>query len=411
MSHMKQLKSRKAEDRKQAIRMAAKALDRTALKQLARMAGDDPEPEIRKLAQQAGVYIRQKLGDLPGENAKPEQAVVSEENEAQAKRYLKAAMTATMQNDQAKSIKALSKALDLNPNLRTDGYFISLCEQATGAEGSAAITALKDESKLEETIKREARQRSEQDTIAHREKLNKITWNDTAFDYGLLAIISLIGGILMMFLAVQRADAFNSRYEQNQEDVALAIAEGRQAIEQNGSVKTDTYVREFPQAGQPIREFKDMYTVTETDYWTTIQYWRDLSFISVVITGILIGLAIVGTVVTLSVVAHFLAGGVFRRDGSLPYTMHQLGSFATARVGVMFAIIGISIFIFFGSPSEITLFAGILVLFLIITAISAIGIISKSYHMSAIQGSIATLSGASAAAGFALVSSIIISAI
>lgn len=392
MSYLKQLKSRDTDERKQAIRAAAKALDRNALKQLAIMAGDDPDKDIRKLAQQAGVYIRQKLGEIPSKDGKPSEVAVSPEQEEQAKRYVKAAMTANINDDKAKAIKALSKALSLNPNLRTDGYFISLCEQSTGAEGEAAILALGDESRLKETEKQEARERSAQDTIAHREQVSKFGWRDVGLDVAMLAVISLIGGIVLMFFAVERADAFNARYEGNQEDVALAIAEGRYAVNQDGNRKFDkhgspVYVRAFPEPGKPTREFTDMFPVTLTDYWDTVQSWRGLGIGDVIVRGLMFGGAILGVVIALGVVVHMLMGGILRGAGSLPFTLHNITTFAIGRTMGLLVVIGGCVFLFFGTPGEFLPFMGVIGLYLVLALLSMFGVVSRSYRMKAVNAS------------------------
>ena len=66
---LKKLRSKDPAERKDGIRSAAKSLNRSVLHQLATMSGDDPDPDIRKLAQQAGVYIRQKTGDIESETS------------------------------------------------------------------------------------------------------------------------------------------------------------------------------------------------------------------------------------------------------------------------------------------------------------------------------------------------------
>lgn len=154
---IKQLRDRDPQKRKIAIKRLARDVDRSALRQLAIMAGDDPEPELRKLARNAGVYIRQQLGEIPvddddkGKKDKSDTSskkfIVSQRNITAAQNEVNAAMTYQIAEDEEKTVKSLQKALALNPNLRHDDYFVSLCESIMGKSGQEAVEALTAESK------------------------------------------------------------------------------------------------------------------------------------------------------------------------------------------------------------------------------------------------------------------------
>lgn len=138
---VKQLRDRNPEKRRIAIKNVARDKDRNALKQLAFMAGDDPDPTIRELARKAGVYIRQQIGELPPpeKNGKAARIAVDPRNEQAAQREMSSAMSFQMNGDDLKATKALQKAISLNPNLRQDSYFVSLCEAISEEEGEAAV--------------------------------------------------------------------------------------------------------------------------------------------------------------------------------------------------------------------------------------------------------------------------------
>lgn len=142
---IKQLGNRNPSIRKSAIKEIAKTKDRGALIHLARMVGDDPDPEVRELARQAGVYIRQKLGDLPKPSKTPlkkGRVHVHKKNVKAATELINQAMTYQINGQDDKIIPLLIKALELDPNQRHEGYFISLCEGATGEEGAEAVEML-----------------------------------------------------------------------------------------------------------------------------------------------------------------------------------------------------------------------------------------------------------------------------
>lgn len=142
---IKQLRDRNPEKRIAAIKNLAREKDRSALKQLAIMAGDDPDPDVRELARKAGVFIRQQIGELPpanGKDGRPARIAVDKKNEEAAQRELSAAMSYQINGDFPKATRSLQKALSLNPNLRTDSYFVSLCETISGEAGEDAVQSI-----------------------------------------------------------------------------------------------------------------------------------------------------------------------------------------------------------------------------------------------------------------------------
>ncbi|HRF97776.1 MAG TPA: hypothetical protein PLZ51_21360, partial [Aggregatilineales bacterium] len=141
---IKKLRSKDPAERKTAIRGIAKSLDRTALHQLAVMSADDPDPEIRKLAQQAGVYIRQKVGDIEPEttsqptsskSSSSKRAQVDPANEKKAQELMTYASYQADNGDKTKAMKALVKAAVLDPNLLNESFYMSLSESLTNLEG------------------------------------------------------------------------------------------------------------------------------------------------------------------------------------------------------------------------------------------------------------------------------------
>lgn len=165
---LRQLRHRDPAQRKKAIKAAARSKDHSALKQLAKMAGDDPEPEIRELARKAGLYIRQQHGELGPQPApdsassessssdkdgKPPEIPISEKDAADSREHTNAALTYQMNDDKARACKELRRALALNPNLRYDAYFISLSEAIVGGQGDAVFQQLSDDNSLNDLAK------------------------------------------------------------------------------------------------------------------------------------------------------------------------------------------------------------------------------------------------------------------
>lgn len=61
-----------------------------------------------------------------------------------AKQYLDAAMSYALAGDNAKSLKNLTSALGLNPNLLNDPYFNNIATTVTGLDGDAAAQLIID---------------------------------------------------------------------------------------------------------------------------------------------------------------------------------------------------------------------------------------------------------------------------
>lgn len=96
INYMGQLKDRSPDKRKEAIKAAARAADKKALKTLAVMVEDDPDAEVRELAKRAGVHIRQQIGELPRRHATPAKVKKHRATMSPMKTPLKAVPTWTL---------------------------------------------------------------------------------------------------------------------------------------------------------------------------------------------------------------------------------------------------------------------------------------------------------------------------
>ncbi len=407
--HIKQLKSKDPEERKKAIRTVAKAADRNALKQLAIMAGDDPDPKLRKLAQQAGVYIRQKIGEIPtdkSDNGKPEKYVIEERDLKQAQRLMQVATTANMQGENARAIMLLAKARDLNPNLLNDGYFISLAEQTTGMEGQAAVQALGEEGVVEKKEAAEADKRRQKEIDAHHKELETRTWRDVFFNIGIASAIAFIGTLLVGFIAVQTAQNFYSGYEQNREDVAFAIQQGNVYVVEGEQV-TDGDSPVYLVAGQEVAlgERPDTFTDQRftfnptTPYWDVNAYWRDRELTDILLWA---GFALVMTpfsVLLMASVTHDVASWALRGDGKRAYYTEAVAALFINRILLLAALCFVVSLLYFGSGNSATMFIGAIGLYGATVLFTLIGRAAKAYRFSTVQAGIAVIIGAAVAGG------------
>lgn len=347
MSNISRLKSRDPAERKAAIRAVARAKDRNALKQLARMASDDHDKEIQKLAAQAVTYIRRQLGEIPAEGGKDSKQAgkeaakvgVSEQDEAKARRAVGNAQTFLMQNDKSKAASLLRKALQLNPNLRSDSYLLSLAEEITGAEGPEAIASLADRAKFKAMAEQEAAETRGKAAMAHEKEIGSTGWGDVLFDMGLYTVIALVGAVIAFFLLTQSAQGFQDRYDQNIEDVRAAWNEpGRPRIDwKDGSSESRIAdIDKIRRADNPEATFTVM--DPEEQFLATVEDWRESEPKDFLPPALAIGAGSAVAVLISAFLIHFFAQVIFRGHGRLPHTIHSVAMVFVSRL-ILFLVI------------------------------------------------------------------------
>jgi len=232
INYIGQLKDRNAEKRKEAIKAAARAADKKALKTLAMMVEDDPDPEVRELAKRAGVHIRQQIGELPmaprttGKGEETPRYNVTEENVAKGRKLLDAAVTFMMNGESSKAIKPLREALKYNPNLRYDGYFKSILESATGLGGDEALAQITDAQITRTLSEREASLRKQATLNEHLQEVNKGAWGGVAFAAFMLFFVAMAATFFASVMLPMAAKGYTTRYEDNWNKYQMAITAG-----------------------------------------------------------------------------------------------------------------------------------------------------------------------------------------
>jgi hypothetical protein len=404
---IKKLGSRDPAVRIQGIKAVAKAKDRNALKKLAKMSGDDPEPKVRKLAKQAGIYIRQQYGEVEaGEGSKkPRKLYVDPKDAESAQRYMSSAMTANMNGDKARVMKDLTRAGQLDPNLPNDPFFVSLAEQATGLHGDEAVAAVSDESQIQVTEEKEAKARESHLIEEHLAKISKASWPDVGFDFAIVTIICVVGAVLALFLATQQAQAYWDGY---QEDIITYNALNRVHRDADNDV---VYPKDCANPTMVVREAS---TPTEqpvlmndptcsfndgTDYWAVNEYWRELGVGSVLVYGLLAGLGIPLLIALMIGTAHVVASNALGGEGRLEYYAHTIASLMMNRTVLLAALCLIGAFMFFSSGSSGQLFLGLIGAFVGFVALTVIMKTGPAYRINPVMGGIAALVGIGVAAG------------
>lgn len=377
---MKQLKDKDPEQRKTAIKIVARSKDRNVLRQLALMAGDDPDPEVRKLAQRAGVYIRQQIGELPvaeatSKDEKPNKghatgkAAIDDKNMQKAQAELSAAMGALTRDEKAKMIKHLQKALTYNPNLKSDDYFKSLCETATGEAADIAVEKISTDGLSEDIAQKETEQKRQQTVEEHYEKIQKINWTGAAFDVTLFFIITLIGTMVVTFVMLESASAFLDRYE---------------------AQFTAWLNNEVDEDGEPIAP-----PIAEAGFQEFSESLRAIGLSQIFVNGLIAGFSSVVSLLLYCAAVHFSSRRFFGGEGTLPYLVHKWATLFATRSVALFIILTIGIAMVFSAGGGFVIFIvlGLAGLILLTTFLKAINLVAGSYQFSWAKAFVAVLVG------------------
>ncbi|MDX2076455.1 MAG: hypothetical protein SFZ02_08510 [bacterium] len=409
---IKKLRSKDPAERKTAIRAIAKSLDRTALHQLAVMSADDPDLEIRKLAQQAGVYIRQKIGDIepeptpqPPKSSSSKRVQVDDVNAKKAQELMTYASYQSENGDKAKAMKALVKAATLDPNLLNDTFYMSLSESLTNLEGMAAIKALKDESNIEQTAQKQVQVKLDKEEKAHQDEINTASRRDVLFDMGLYLMIGIVGAVVLLFLTVYQANQYKTNLEANRKLFETALAEeGTPRIVWKDDVNFYFEPKDalliYETAPQPLPAKQppktEVMKPTELFEKTTMPYWAELGIGRVIGRGVGFGVILLIASFSLVGVVHLFAKTFFGGDGRFAYTAHRLFTLFTGRA-ILFAIIGfVGIILYFGGGGDMsmaTIFLVIFGVFAFFTLLTGATTIKKSYRFGTFSGLIVMLLG------------------
>lgn len=265
--YIQQLQSPDPQQRRQAIIALGRSRDRAALKHLAQIFRNDPEPDLRDLARRAGQHIRQAVNPIdakppaPAPSAPPpaptssrssvihlinepedepsldsvtntyeplypevaeepprESAYVppvqgrdyevSRENRERAKQYVEEALSMNMRGDNAKGMKLLAQGLAVNPNLINDGYFMSIAASVTGLEGDGAIQMIVDSNQRASFVKAQQERKKQERIDKHLSTARKTTWTASTFEIIIFALIITIGPVLQVLVTVESLRAY-----------------------------------------------------------------------------------------------------------------------------------------------------------------------------------------------------------
>jgi hypothetical protein len=182
---LKQLKHPDARERQKAVAALANTRDADAIAPLEEISRIDDDAKVRQLAIKALDYLGQRV-QKPGKEAP---AVVTERDIERARGHVDTAMSLVVNNENAKAAKELAKALQANPNLKTDPYFLSLAGSVLGVGSEEAVEMLRSGEKRGDFIKKSEKVKTEKRKSEHLSKAREITTPALAFDLTIYGVV------------------------------------------------------------------------------------------------------------------------------------------------------------------------------------------------------------------------------
>jgi hypothetical protein len=363
-----QLKSPDPRIRKQVIRELAKTSDKTALNALEVLYKGDPDEEVRQMALIAGKYIRRNMANggappaVPSvEDDVPEppvEAVVATEKpkelppatkqmEQRGKGYLDEALGYHIKGEKAKALKAMNKALQVNPHLEKDHYFRSVLDNITGLDGQESLNLVLDRREFTNVQRELVQDKKKKEVESHLGQVEKVGWSGAGFDVMIYTMIIIVGLILTLLTLQQMA--------QNMVNTL------------NDPTLTEVTV--------------------DPELIVTYAQFAEISFIPSLLVGLIAGLGAAVSLLIQSSIIHGVARFIFSGKGSLPFQLHRVASLYNMRLPIMFLIAILGIFLGFamGNPMVINIVFGALGLFNLFVSFQVVGRIGEAYHFGFLQ--------------------------
>jgi hypothetical protein len=128
-------------------------------------------------------------------------------SEKQARFYVEEALGLNLSNDNARAVKSLHKALNLNPRLATDSYFLNVAAAILEVDREAVVSVLHDDSQRQNIMKKSVEQKKTQTVKVHLEEAVKFDANAVTLDLIIYLIISAVGPVLLLLVLAQSIDA------------------------------------------------------------------------------------------------------------------------------------------------------------------------------------------------------------
>jgi hypothetical protein len=266
-----------------------------------------------------------------------------------------------MQGQRNKALKSLSKALQANPELRTDPYYISILEATTRLEGEEAFDMLFDSEKIKHVEVSEKQMAKEKRAGDHWEQVGKSNWASASMDLIIYTMITVVGTVLLVLVMQQSAANVFNGYEAALDAYDEAVAAG------DGS------------AVMPVRN-RELEALAR-DY-------RDLPLTLGLIGGVILGVVSLVQVLAHLGVAHLMAKFVFKGQGTLPHLIYRVVSLYNTRIPVVLFLMYVAIVTTFSGDLGILpmLLFGASGIVSLLTMFAVFTRTSKTYDFSIVKG-------------------------
>jgi hypothetical protein len=385
--YVKQLSSKDPAQRREAIIALGKSNDGAALKSLAEVYRNDPDPTLRDLALRAGKHLRQQVGDdavvaaVGGAAAalarpqaerlrrevseydedesptKPEparpQKVIKETDRTLARSLTNEALTHNANNENAKALKALKTAIKANPEIIDDQFFLGVAGSVTGLEGREAVKLLLDDGGYKSKVK-ESKQATRQYIVdKHMEKARESKWSGVALE---VLVFFVLNAVALVVLVLVMAEAGKM-----QANMSAVEAEA-----------VDQMIASVP----AIR---------------VVEGLRDFTLPTLIAIGVVVALGATISMTIYGVILHVVSL-LFSGKGTLPFLYDKLLGHYNKRMPIVYAIIAAGYFVTFGFGVPLAAIVLVYGGFRFIGVNRAsMGVLREVYNFSAIMGILASI--------------------
>ena len=210
-------------------------------------------------------------------------------------------MSMVVAKDNAKATKALAKALQTDPGMREDQYFLSLVSSLFNTSNEEAIKKLMSGDERGQFIKAQQQGKVQKRKDDHATKAREIGWSSAIFDLTIYAvvvgIITLLAPIVVTQLVVRT----------NEYQLSLPAVKYQE--------ETVKYSRDVVRAAEDIQE---------------------QGIGPLIIPAVFNGLGSVVSMVVLCFLIHLFASKILGGNGTMPFMMSQLVPFYSLMTPVFF---------------------------------------------------------------------------
>ncbi len=364
-----QLQSPDPKTRFQAVKQAARARDESLLGLLRELAGGDPDDQVRAVASKAVAYLQSGGEVIPPPAPRPKaRAAAASVDSAFTKSLIDAALSYQISGQRNKALKSLGKALEADPSLEQDSYYISVLHDISKLEGEEALALVRNKDEIKHIAVSERQMAKQKRRGAHQEDVQKSTWISAGMDLAIFTLIVIFGVVLLVLVISQSALGVLNGYDAAWDAYHEAWAAGT------------TNVKEPAELSYDLRLLAETYSQLDISIG--------------LILGLIAGIAALVQMVVQLTVTHGAARLIFKGEGTLPHLMYKVVSLYNTRLPLIFLLTYLGVVLTFGDngifPMLLYGAAGLVSLSLSFGVLKRVG---AAYDISLLSGCLALVIG------------------